>query len=64
MFYIEFSIIMFKDSGQCIGNYVYQVILINVDLKYYNCEYNIGDESLLLFNCYEVILLIWNILVY
>lgn len=55
---------MFTDSGQCIENHVYRVTLINADLKYYNCEYNTGDESLLLLNCHEVISLIWNTSVY
>lgn len=64
MFYTEFGTIMFTDSGQCIENHVYQVTLINADLKYYNCEYNTGDESLLLLNCHEVISLIWNTSVY
>lgn len=64
MFYTEFSTIMFTDSGQCIGNHVYQVTLINADLKYHNCEYNTGDESLLLLNCHVVFLRIWNTSVY
>lgn len=55
---------MFTDSGQCIENHVYQVTLINADLRYYNYEYNTGDESLLLLNCHEVISLIWNTSVY
>lgn len=64
MFYTEFGTIMFTDSGQCIGNHVYQVTLINADLKYYNCEYNTEDESLLLLNCHVVFSLIWNTSVY